>query len=83
MSFAGGTNASEGTYDITVTQLAKAQKLVSGSFGSTTEALGISGDLVINGRVLSLAGTDSLATIQSKINALNSGEDPAGVTAPS
>jgi len=81
MSFAVGTNASEGTYDITVTQLAKAQKLVSGGFGSTTEALGISGDLVINGRVLSLAGTDSLATIQSKINALNSGEDPAGVTA--
>jgi len=81
LSFAVGSNASEGSYSITVNNLATAQKLSSKSFGSTSEALGISGDAIINNRVLSIAATDSLADIQTKINALNSGENPAGVTA--
>ena len=81
LSYAVGSNATEGSYNITVNNLAAAQKLSSKSFGSTSEALGISGELIINNRVLSIATTDSLSTIQNKINALNSGEKPAGVTA--
>jgi len=81
MSFAIGSNASEGSYDITVNNLAAAQKLRSKTFNSTSEALGISGDVTINDRVLSIAATDSLANIRDKINALNSGENPAGVAA--
>ena len=81
LSYAVGSNATEGSYNITVNNLATAQKLSSKSFGSTSEALGISGELIINNRVLSIAATDSLSTIQNKINALNSGENPAGVTA--
>lgn len=81
LSYAVGSNATEGSYNITVNNLAAAQKLSSKSFGSTSEALGISGELIINNRVLSIATTDSLSTIQNKINALNSGENPAGVTA--
>ncbi len=81
LSYAVGSNATEGSYNITVNNLAAAQKLSSKSFGSTSEALGISGELIINNRVLSIAATDSLSTIQNKINALNSGENPAGVTA--
>ena len=81
LSFAVGSNASEGSYDITINNLAKAQKLRSATFSSTSAALGISGDVTINNRVLSIAATDSLANIQDKINALNSGENAAGVTA--
>lgn len=81
MSYAVGSNATEGSYTITVNNLATAQKLSSKSFSSTSEALGIAGDVIVNSRVLSIAETDSLANIQTKINALNSGENPAGVTA--
>ena len=81
LDFAVGSNASEGTYNIIVKKLATAQKLASGSFSSTGEALGISGTVTINGRDLTVAATDSLSAIQTKINALNSGNNPAGVTA--
>ncbi|HOO36942.1 MAG TPA: flagellar filament capping protein FliD [Deltaproteobacteria bacterium] len=81
LDVAVGTNASEGTYSITVDQLATAQKLASGSFSSESEALGISGDLTINGQSITISTTDSLEDIQTKINALNSGDDPVGVTA--
>ena len=81
LSYAVGSNASEGSYAITVNSLATAQKLSGKSFGSLSEALGLSGDLIINNRVLSISEADSLASIQTKINALNSGENPAGVTA--
>ncbi len=81
LSFSVGSNASEGTYSIKVNQLATAQKLVSSSFSSSSVALGISGGISVNGREVSIATTDSLADIRTKINALNSGENPAGVTA--
>jgi len=81
LQYAVGSNATEGTYSITVNNLATAQKLSSRSFSSTSEALGISGDVIVNNKVLNIAATDSLSVIQTKINALNSGKDPAGVTA--
>ena len=81
LSYAAGSNASEGSYDITINKLATAQKLTSKSISSTSEALGISGDVTINDRTLSISTTDSLENIMDKINALNSGENPAGVTA--
>jgi flagellar hook-associated protein 2 len=81
MSFNVGSNASEGSYALTVNSLAQAQKLGSRSFSSVTDDLNFSGDLIINNKVLSIASTDSLSEIRTKINALNSGENPAGVTA--
>jgi len=39
------------------------------------------GDLVINGRVVTIAATDTLAGAANKINNLNSGSNPSGVTA--
>ena len=81
LGYAVGSNASEGSYSITINQLAAAQKLASGSFSSSSEALGISGDVTINDWEVSIAATDSLDDIRTKINALNSGEDPADVTA--
>lgn len=81
LGYAVGSNASEGSYSITINHLATAQKLVSGSLSSSSEALGISGDITINDREVSIAATDSLSDIQTKINALNSGDNPADVTA--
>jgi flagellar hook-associated protein 2 len=81
LSFAVGTNASEGSYEITVNKLATAQKLVSTNFSSQTTALGISGNVTINDRELTVAATDTLSDIQKKINAMNSGDNPADVTA--
>jgi flagellar hook-associated protein 2 len=66
--------------------LATAQKFSNDvnvkTFSSMSEPLGIpAGDVTINGRVLSISETDSLANIRDKINALNTGENSAGVTA--
>ena len=80
-SFAVGTNASPGSYSLTINSLAQAQKLGSEYFNSLSNGLNISGDLVINGHTVNIATTDSLTTIQNKINALNSGSNPAGVIA--
>jgi flagellar hook-associated protein 2 len=81
LDFSVGSNATEGSYSLKVNNLAQAQKLGSRSFSSTSEALNISGDLVINGRTVNIASTDSLSDIRNKINELNSGENSAGVTA--
>ena len=80
-SFAVGTNASPGSYSLTINSLAQAQKLGSEYFNSLSDGLNISGDLVINGHTMNIATTDSLTTIQNKINALNSGSNPSGVIA--
>jgi flagellar hook-associated protein 2 len=81
LSASTGTEASPGTYRITVNTLASAQKLSSTSFGSRTTALNLSGDIVIGGRTVALSATDTLSSLRDKINAVNSGTDASGVTA--
>jgi len=75
--------ASTGSYSITITQLATAQKLSSDSFLSFTEALGSScaGDILVNGAVITISVSDSLSDLRDKINNANSGLSPTGVTA--
>ncbi|HQG31883.1 MAG TPA: flagellar filament capping protein FliD [Deltaproteobacteria bacterium] len=81
LNFAVGSNASEGSYTITVNKLATAEKRKSNEFSSLNEALNISGDLTINGHAVTIEATDSLSNIQKKINDLNFGDDPIDVTA--
>lgn len=81
LGYAVGSNASEGTYSIVVNSLATAEKTASTGFSTASEALGLSGTLLINDQELTIAATDSLSTIQQKINAMNSGDDPVDVTA--
>ncbi|MBN1614744.1 MAG: flagellar filament capping protein FliD [Deltaproteobacteria bacterium] len=83
LSVITGEEAAEGTYSVTVTNLAKAQKLSSNPFTSRSESLGsaYAGDIIINGKVLTISETDTLATVASGINNLNTGNDPSGVTA--
>jgi len=77
------SSASKGSYTITVSSLATAQKLSSGSFSSFSDALGDSyaGDILINGVAISVNPTDTLASVRNKINNANAGTDPTGVTA--
>ncbi len=77
------SSASQGTYTIKVNNVATAQKLSSSSFSSYSDAVGSSyaGDIVINGKVISINATDGLDDIRNRINNANSGTTPTGVTA--
>ena len=68
--------AALGDHALTVTQIAKAQKIVSGSVASGATALGQSGSFTLNGKTVNVSQTDSLSDISVKINAAG-----AGVTA--
>ena len=62
-----------GSYAIKVSSLAAAEKISSDAFTSSTTALGISGDIVINGKTISIAATDTLKGVVSKINSADAG----------
>ncbi len=81
LSASAGTSASPGTYKVIVNSLASAQKLSSTGYASQTTALGLSGDLVIGGRTVKISSSDTLAGIRDKVNAVNRGTTPSGVTA--
>ena len=71
-SIGTGTIAA-GTYAIQVSNLATAEQIASGQYGSSGTALGLSGDMVINGKDVSVASTDTLSSIAAKINDANAG----------
>lgn len=77
------SDASVGTYTVAVTSLATGQKLSSNPFSSRSQALGsdYAGDIVINGKAMTIKTTDTLADVAKSINNLNQGTDPSGVTA--
>ncbi|NLD35390.1 MAG: flagellar filament capping protein FliD [Desulfatiglans sp.] len=83
LSISTTSNASAGSYSILVKNVAVAQKLSSSSFNSFSDALGsdYAGDIVINGRVISINETDGLDDVRNRINNANSGTNPTGVTA--
>lgn len=83
LSVTTDTDASPGSYEIEIKNLAKAQKLSSNPFTSQSDALGsnYAGEIVINGEVITIAAADTLADVASSINNANSGTDPSGVTA--
>ena len=78
-----GTAGQTGSYAIEVLQTASAQKIASRSFSGQSTALGAgyAGTFQINGRDVTVAATDSLADVQTKINNLNSGAQATKVTA--
>lgn len=63
-----GAGAAPGSYDVSVTQLARSQKTVAG-VGFGAEALGLDGTLVLKDGVrVSVAAGDTLATVRDTIN---------------
>ncbi len=75
------TGAQTGAHSLTVTQLAQGQKLGATAQPSQTTPLGVSGQFVINGKAVTVAGTDNLQTIASNINSANVGVNASIVTA--
>lgn len=83
LSISTTSDASPGSYSIVVNNIATAQKLSSASFNSFSDAVGSSyvGDIIINGRTISINETDGLDDIRNRINNANSGTNPTGVSA--
>ena len=75
------SSASAGTYDVEVQELARANKMSGAVQASASTALGLSGEFAINGSRVAVTATDTLGSIRDKINALNAGSTPTGVTA--
>ncbi|HVO65642.1 MAG TPA: flagellar filament capping protein FliD [Syntrophales bacterium] len=78
LSASADTSAAPDSYTVKVVNLATAEKLSSGTFADATAAMGGSytGDIIINGKTLTVNATDSLNDVANNINKLN-----AGVTA--
>lgn len=83
LAVSASTDASIGSYTLKINNLAAAQKVSSGSFASMSEAIGAdyAGDFLINGTVITIAATDTIAGVRDRINNANSGAAPTGVTA--
>ena len=62
------TGALSGSHTMQVMQLAQGQRLGSKSLASQTDALGVSGQIVINGKAIDVSGSDSLETLAGNIN---------------
>jgi flagellar hook-associated protein 2 len=76
-----GTGANPGSYAVEVLDLARANKLSGAIAASQSTALGLTGEFSVNGKKVTVAAGDSLAQLRDKINALNVGSTPTGVTA--
>jgi len=83
LSVTASETAAVGAYTLKVNNLATAQKLSSGAFAVMDEALGAgsSGDILINGSLISITSTDTLVDVRDKINNANAGTSATGVTA--
>lgn len=66
-------SATPGTVTVEVLGLSQAQSRSSQSFSSNTEAIGLTGEIVLNGKAISIAASDSLVDIQGAINNANVG----------
>jgi len=67
------SSAEAAEHSIRVLQIAQQRKISSQSFESKTENLGLTGDFLIDGKVISVGTTDSLMDIRDKINNANAG----------
>ena len=70
------TGTQAGTYNLTVSSLATAQVLSSSAQSSQTTALGFSGQIVVNGKAVTIKAGDNLQNVAADINGAG-----AGVTA--
>jgi flagellar hook-associated protein 2 len=81
VSATASATATPGNYSVEVTDIARANKLSGDIVASATTALGLSGEFAVNGRAVTVSATDTLSQVRDKINALNAGATPSGVSA--
>src|SRR5579862_2897551 len=72
-SITGSNSAAIGTYNLTITQLAQAEKISSAAQTDASSALNLSGTFVINGKTVQVSSTDSLTKIAQDVNGANAG----------
>ncbi|GAB4117786.1 MAG: hypothetical protein Fur0036_01420 [Fimbriimonadaceae bacterium] len=75
--------ANPGSYLLKVSQLAAAQRSTSTVQASSSTALGYTGTFTVNGKILEVAATDTLAGIAAKVNALGVGVSANVITGQS
>jgi flagellar hook-associated protein 2 len=73
LSVSLGTVSGPGKYSIEVSNLAQAEKISSDVFASNTTALGLSGDIILNNKIVTLSATDTLNNVASLINNASAG----------
>ncbi len=66
-------SASPGDFSVEVLSLAQTASRSSGSFSSSTEALGIAGEILVNGKAVSISNTDDLLTVRDAVNNADAG----------
>ncbi|MEO8633705.1 MAG: flagellar filament capping protein FliD [Gemmatimonadales bacterium] len=77
-----GPTAQAGSYTVQVTSLAAQQKLMGTTQASSTTALGLSGQISVNGgAAITISATDTLSDIRDRISVANTGASPSKVTA--
>ena len=81
LSASASSSASNGSYEVVINHVAQAEQLASGDFSSETAALGISGTILVNGKPIQVAATDTLQDLESNINNANTGTQASGVSA--
>lgn len=77
VSVSADPGAPLGSHSIVVNQLAQVHKLQSASFTATNEALGLQGDIIVNGHTVHISADDDLLNIAAAINAANAGVQAA------
>jgi flagellar hook-associated protein 2 len=75
------SGAQTGPHSLQVIQIASTQKLGSTTLSSTTDGLGVDGQIVLNGRAVKVSSTDSLQTLVSNINGAQTGVN-ASIVSP-
>jgi len=73
--------ATPGTFTLAVNTLARAEKLAGTGQADFATALGMDGTFSINGQDVVVTTADSMVAIRDRINALNAGTTPTGVSA--
>ena len=81
LSVSATTGAVPASYSVEVISLAKAEKVSGNVVADATVALGLTGQLSLGGRAVTVAASDSLSNLRDKINAANAGTTPSGVSA--
>lgn len=74
-------DAAPGRHTVRVAQTATREVIGSALQASSGSALGVSGQFVVGGTVIDVSADDSLQSLASRINALNFGSNPIGVSA--
>lgn len=74
------TGAPVGTHSITVSNLARAQRISTTAQTSQTAPLNFTGQILVNGKAVNVQAADSLQTLASNINAAQAGVTAAIIT---